>query len=84
MRLIVCLMGMAFGAVMALVGTYTLVVGVRDGLLRQRISSRLHRDGRELRGMPALIHGAATTIVGVAIATLAIWLGLAILWPATS
>ena len=84
MRLIVCLMGMAFGAVMALIGTYTLVVGVRDGLLRQRISSRLHRDGRELRGMPALIHGAATTIVGVAIAALAIWLGLAILWPATS
>jgi len=77
-------MGMAFGAVMALIGTYTLVVGVRDGLLRQRISSRLHRDGRELRGMPALIHGAATTIVGVAIAALAIWLGLAILWPATS
>ena len=84
MRLIVCLMRMAFVGVMALVGTYTLVVGVRDGLLRQRISSRLHRDGRELRGMPALIHGAATTIVGVAIAALAIWLGLAILWPATS
>src|SRR6266581_1885164 len=43
MRLIVCLMGMAFVAVIALIGTYTLVVGVRDGLLRQRISSRLHR-----------------------------------------
>jgi len=77
-------MRMALVGVMAPVGTYTLVVGVRDGLLRQRISSRLHRDGRELRGMPALIHGAATTIVGVAIAALAIWLGLAILWPATS
>jgi len=78
------LMQMAFVAVIALIGTYTLLVGVRDGLLRQRISSRLHRDGRELRGMPALIHGAATTMVGIAIAVLAIWLGLEILWPATS
>jgi hypothetical protein len=78
------LMGMMFVAAIALIGTYTLVVGVRDGLLRQRTSSRLHRDGRELRGVPALIHGAATTIVGIAIAALAIWLGLEILWPATS
>jgi hypothetical protein len=78
------LMGMMFVAAIALIGTYTLVVGVRDGLVRQRISSRLHRDGRELRGVPALIHGAATTIVGIAIAALAIWLGLEILWPATS
>jgi hypothetical protein len=77
-------MGMMFVAAIALIGTYTLVVGVRDGLVRQRISSRLHRDGRELRGVPALIHGAATTIVGIAIAALAIWLGLEILWPATS
>jgi hypothetical protein len=77
-------MGMMFVAAIALIGTYTLVVGVRDGLLRQRTSSRLHRDGRELRGVPALIHGAATTIVGIAIAALAIWLGLEILWPATS
>jgi len=60
------LMRMAFVAVIALIGTYTLVVGVRDGLLRQRISSRLHLDGRELRGTSALIHGAATTIVGIA------------------
>ena len=78
------MMGMMFVAAIALIGTYTLVVGVRDGLLRQRTSSRLHRDGRELRGVPALIHGAATTIVGIAIAALAIWLGLEILWPATS
>jgi hypothetical protein len=77
-------MGMMFVVAIALIGTYTLVVGVRDGLLRQRTSSRLHRDGRELRGVPALIHGAATTIVGIAIAALAIWLGLEILWPATS
>jgi hypothetical protein len=78
------LMRMAFVAVIALIGTYTFVVGVRDGLLRQRITSRLHLDGRELRGTPALIHGAATTIVGIAIAALAVWLGLATLWPATS
>jgi hypothetical protein len=77
-------MRMALVAVIALVGTYTLVVGVRDGLLRQRISSRLHRDGPELRGTPALIHGVATTIVGIAIVALAIWLGFEILWPATS
>src|SRR2546427_12963903 len=40
---------MQFGviAALALTGAYTLVIGVRDGLLRQRISSRLHRDGRE-------------------------------------
>ena len=77
---------MQFGviAALALTGAYTLVIGVRDGLLRQRISSRLHRDGRELRGMSALLHGAATAIVGIAIAALAIWMGLRILGPASS
>ena len=65
---------MQFGAVigLALMGAYTLVIGVRDGRLRQKINSRFHRDGRELRGLPALLHGVATTIVGIAIIAIAI------------
>jgi hypothetical protein len=64
---------------LAAIGVYTVVIGVRDGVLRQRISSRLHRDGRELVGMPALLQGLATTIVGIAITALAVWIGLEIL-----
>lgn len=62
----------------AVLGAYTFCIGVRDGLVRRRISSRLHRDGRELRGTAALLHGAATTAVGVVIAATAIWIGFEI------
>ena len=78
------MMRLAFLAAIGLIGVYTLVVGVRDGLVRRRISSRVHRDGRELRGMPALIHGMAATFAGIAIAAVAIWLGVRIFWPAGS
>ena len=69
-------------AVVAVFSVYTLLIGVRDGLVRQRISSRLHRDGGELRGRWAVLHGAVTTTVGVGITAVAIWLGLEILWKA--
>ena len=66
-------------AAIALIGAYTLLVGIRDGVVRQRISSRLHRDGRELRGAWAVLHGAATTTVGVGIIAVAIWMSLELL-----
>ena len=73
------LIQLAIVAAIAVIGVYTLFIGVRDGLVRQRISSRLHHDGRELRGTPALLHGMATTAIGFAIAAVAIWMGLEIL-----
>lgn len=72
------LMRLMIVAAIAVVGAYTLLVGVRDGLVGQRISSRLHRDGRELRGPAAVLHGAASTAAGLVIAAVAIWIGLEI------
>jgi hypothetical protein len=73
------LMRLTVVGAIAVVGAYTFFIGVRDGLVRRRISSHVHRDGRELRGTAALLHGAATTAVGVVIAATAIWIGLEIL-----
>ena len=72
------LMRLTVVAAIAVAGAYTFFIGVRDGLVRQRISSRLHRDGREPRGTAALLHGVATSAVGAVIAATAIWIGFEI------
>ena len=67
---------LALVSLLALTGGYTVMVGVRDGMLRRRIGSRFHRDGRELRNAAAFLHGIFTSATGLATAGLAVWPGL--------
>jgi hypothetical protein len=57
-----------------------MIFGVRDGMIRGRIRSRWHRDGRELSGNAALWYGAITSIVGAMVVAAALWLILTPLW----
>ena len=59
-----------------LIGAHTILVGVRDGMVRGRIRSRWHRDRRELTGNSAVWAGASTTSVGVAVLGLGVWLAV--------
>jgi hypothetical protein len=65
-----------FYLVLLFIGCRTILIGINQGMIRHRISSRLHRDRRELTGNFAMWYGASTALIGVAVAALALWLAL--------
>jgi hypothetical protein len=67
---------LVFAVLLFLVGCRTIVIGIRDGMVRSRIRSRWYRDRREMTGNTAFWYGATTSLVGCAVIALAIWLGL--------
>jgi hypothetical protein len=67
---------LVFAILLFLVGCRTIVLGIRDGIVHRRIRSRWYRDRREITGNGALWYGATTSLVGCAVAGLAIWVAL--------
>jgi hypothetical protein len=62
-----------FSLLLLWVGGRTILIGINDGMIRRRISSRLHRNGRALTGTFAVWYGASTALVGAAVAIFALW-----------
>jgi hypothetical protein len=73
----------AFGLVVAifvlLIGCHTVWVGLRDGVMRQRIRSRWHRDERELTGSAAIWSGASVAFLGALVIGLGLWMAIKVM-----
>jgi hypothetical protein len=66
----------AFDLLLLFIGYRTILIGINDGIVRRRIRSRWHRDGRKLSGNSAVWYGASTALIGIAVVVLSFWLAV--------